>query len=71
MHKEQIMPLQAMDSLISIMESYKKEQKIKSPWKNIGKVSLLLHIAESKTWHKDKTHQFGGGNIDVFSIPYV
>lgn len=37
MHKEQIMPLQAMDSLISIMESYKKEQKIKSPWKNIGK----------------------------------
>lgn len=54
MHKEQIMLLQAIASLISIKESDKKEQKTKTPWENIGRMSLLLCITESRTWHKEK-----------------
>lgn len=55
MHREQIMLLQAIASLISIKESDKKEQKTKTPWENIGRISLLLWITESRTWHKEKT----------------
>lgn len=70
MQREQIMLLQAIASLISIKESDKKEQEIKTLWENIQRTSLLLHITESKTWHKEKNSNLEV-HIDVFSIPSV
>lgn len=48
MHKEQIMLLQAMASLISIKESDKKEKKINTPWQNIEKISLSFVMQKEK-----------------------
>lgn len=56
MHKEQIMFLQAMTSLISIKESDKKEKKINTPWQSIGKICLLLIMQKEKINIKKKSN---------------
>lgn len=56
MHKEQIMFLQAMTSLISIKESDKKEKKINTPWQSIGKICLLLIMLKEKINIKKKSN---------------
>lgn len=54
MHKEQIMFLQAMTSLISIKESNKKEKKINTLWQSIGKIYLLFIMQKEKISIKKK-----------------